>query len=99
MTNDDIIIRARNWETLCLYGWHPYMYNPHLHRWLRRIGVPTLMLWGASDGIVTPAYGRAYSELIPDSRFELIAEAEKGIKLFATEVLPRLKAIAPVSVR
>ena len=26
---------ARNWEALCLYGWHPYMYNPQLKRWLR----------------------------------------------------------------
>jgi pimeloyl-ACP methyl ester carboxylesterase len=75
MSDDEIIVRARNWETLCLYGWHPYMYNPHLHRWLRRITRPTLVLWGASDGIVTPAYGRAYSQLIPGAQFELIAKA------------------------
>jgi pimeloyl-ACP methyl ester carboxylesterase len=59
----------------CLYGWHPYMYNPQLKRWLRRIAAPTLVLWGASDGIVKPSYGRAYSELIPGSRFEVIERA------------------------
>jgi pimeloyl-ACP methyl ester carboxylesterase len=75
MTDEEIIVRARNWETLCLYGWHPYMYNPQLQRWLRRITVPTLVVWGASDSIVSPAYGRAYSSLIPGARFELIAEA------------------------
>ena len=75
MSDEEIVLRARNWESLCLYGWHPYMYNPQLQRWLRRISCPTLLLWGESDGIVTPAYGRAYSELIPGSRFELIAEA------------------------
>lgn len=75
MTDDEIMVRARNWDTLCLYGWHPYMYNFQLKRWLRRITRPTLMLWGASDGIVTPSYGRAYSALIPGSRFELIAKA------------------------
>jgi pimeloyl-ACP methyl ester carboxylesterase len=32
-------------------------------------------LWGASDGIVTPDYGRAYSALIPGACFEVIAEA------------------------
>jgi pimeloyl-ACP methyl ester carboxylesterase len=37
--------------------------------------VPTLVLWGDSDGIVTPSYGRAYSALIPGARFELIAKA------------------------
>jgi len=75
MSDDELVVRARNWEALCLYGWHPYMYNPQLKRWLRRITRPTLVLWGASDGIVQPSYGRAYSALIPGARFELIAEA------------------------
>ena len=75
MSDDELVVRARNWEALCLYGWHPYMYNPQLKRWLRRITRPTLVLWGASDGIVAPSYGRAYSALIPGARFELIAEA------------------------
>jgi len=75
LSDDQLVVRARNWEALCLYGWHPYMYNPQLKRWLRRITVPTLVLWGASDGIVTPSYGRAYSELIPGSRFGLIERA------------------------
>ena len=33
------------------------------------------MLWGASDRIVTPAYGRAYAELIPGARFEIVEGA------------------------
>jgi pimeloyl-ACP methyl ester carboxylesterase len=72
MSDDELVVRARNWDALCLYGWHPYMYNPRLRRWLRRISVPTLVVWGASDGIVTPSYGRAYGALIPAARFELI---------------------------
>ncbi len=75
MTDDEIVVRARNWESLCLYGWHPYMYNPQLKRWLHRITAPTLVLWGASDGIVSPSYGRAYSESIPGSQFALIERA------------------------
>jgi len=58
LSDDELVVRARNWEALCLYGWHPYMYNPQLKRWLRRITVPTLVLWGTSDGIVMPSYGR-----------------------------------------
>lgn len=75
LSDDEIVVHARNWDALCLYGWQPYMYNPRLKRWLRRIRRPTLVLWGASDRIVTPSYGRAYSALIPGSRFEVIAEA------------------------
>jgi pimeloyl-ACP methyl ester carboxylesterase len=75
MSDDELVIHHRNWEALCLYGWHPYMYNPRLRRWLGRIAVPTLLLWGTSDRIVSPAYGRAYAGLIPGSRFELIERA------------------------
>lgn len=75
MTDDEIVAHARGWEALCLYGWQPYMYNPALKRWLRRIAVPTLVLWGEADGIVTPAYGRAYADLIPGARFQAIARA------------------------
>jgi pimeloyl-ACP methyl ester carboxylesterase len=75
MPDEELIARAQNWESLCLYAWHPYMYNAALKRWLRRIAVPTLVVWGASDGIVTPSYGQAYSALIPASRFELIEGA------------------------
>ena len=75
LADEAIVVHARNWAALCLYGWHPYMYNPQLARWLRCITRPTLVLWGASDGIVTPDYGRAYSALIPGACFEVIAEA------------------------
>ena len=75
MSDEALIVYARNREALCLYAWHPYMYNPQLPRWLGRIKVPTLLIWGESDRVVTPDYGRAYSRLIPGSRFELIEAA------------------------
>ncbi|HMB89002.1 MAG TPA: alpha/beta fold hydrolase, partial [Methylomirabilota bacterium] len=75
MSNEALVAHARNREALCLYAWHPYLYNPRLARWLHRITVPTLVLWGAGDGIVTPAYGRAYAARIPAARFELIEAA------------------------
>jgi pimeloyl-ACP methyl ester carboxylesterase len=75
MSDEALVIYARSREALCLYAWHPYMYNPQLPRWLGRISVPTLLLWGESDRVVTPDYGRAYSRLIPGSQFELIEAA------------------------
>jgi pimeloyl-ACP methyl ester carboxylesterase len=75
MTDDELVVHHREWESLCLYGWRPYMYNPRLKRWLRRIAAPTLVLWGERDGIVSPAYGRAYAAEIPGARFETIAGA------------------------
>jgi pimeloyl-ACP methyl ester carboxylesterase len=75
MSDDALVVYARNREALCLYAWHPYMYNPQLPRWLARIKTPTLVLWGDSDRVVTPDYGRAYARLIPGSRLELIEGA------------------------
>ena len=43
--------------------------------WLRRIAVPALVLWGESDRIVTPDYGRAYAQRIPGATFQVIAAA------------------------
>jgi pimeloyl-ACP methyl ester carboxylesterase len=75
LSDDELIVHARDWEALCLYAWHPYMYNPQLKHWLGRINVPTLVLWGDSDRVVTPEYGRGYARLIPGARFETIAGA------------------------
>jgi pimeloyl-ACP methyl ester carboxylesterase len=75
MEDEELITIARNREALCRYGFHPYMYNPQLKRWLGAIKARTLVLWGESDGVVKPAYGEAYAKLIPGARFETIAGA------------------------
>jgi pimeloyl-ACP methyl ester carboxylesterase len=75
MSDEEITVLARNWDALCIYAWRPHMYNPQLKHWLRRISVPTLVLWGQSDRIVTPDYGRDYSALIPGAQFTAIDEA------------------------
>jgi pimeloyl-ACP methyl ester carboxylesterase len=67
------IVRTR--EAFAHYGWRPYMHNPVLSRWLHRIDLPTLVLWGEQDGIVSPDYGRAYADRIPGARFKSIANA------------------------
>jgi pimeloyl-ACP methyl ester carboxylesterase len=75
LSDEALVALARSREALCVYGWHPYLYNPQLRRWLGGIRVPTLVLWGAGDGIVSPAYGRAYAAGIPGARFEVIEGA------------------------
>jgi len=75
MPDEEMVALARAWDSLSLYAWRPHMYNPQLRHWLRRVSVPTLVLWGASDRIVTPEYGRRYAELIPGARFALMDKA------------------------
>lgn len=89
MTDAEMVTLARNWDSLCIYAWKPHMYNPQLAFWLRRIAVPTLVLWGGSDRIVTPEYGRAYAARIPGARFEQIAAAGHHPELEQPEAFVR----------
>jgi pimeloyl-ACP methyl ester carboxylesterase len=75
LTDEEMTEALRAAQTVSLLGWKPFMHNPKLSRWLGRIRVPTLLLWGESDRVVSPDYGRAFHEAIPGSRFQLIARA------------------------
>jgi pimeloyl-ACP methyl ester carboxylesterase len=66
---------ARGREAFVLYGWKPYMHNPRLKRWLHRIDRPTLLIWGAEDGIVTPAYAEGWRQAIAGAKLEIIPGA------------------------
>jgi pimeloyl-ACP methyl ester carboxylesterase len=66
---------ARGREAFALFGWKPYMHNPRLKRWLHRIDVPTLLLWGERDGIVSTSYGEAWRAEISGARMEVIPNA------------------------
>lgn len=46
-----------------------------LSRRLHRIKVRTLILWGASDRLISPVYGDAFAAAIPNSELEIVAEA------------------------
>ena len=66
---------ARGREAFALFGWKPYMHNPRLKRWLHRIGIPTHILWGEQDGIVSTGYGEAWKASIPGATMETIPDA------------------------
>ena len=88
-----LAVVARNRLATVRYCWEPYMHNPKLLGRLHRISVPTLLLWGAKDGIVTPEYGRAYAATISGANFEQIARAGHLPHLEQTEAtLAHLRA-------
>jgi pimeloyl-ACP methyl ester carboxylesterase len=89
MDDADRAAIARSREALCYYGWQPYMHNPQLKRWLGRIRIPTLVLWGAQDRIVSPDYGRAYATAIPQAKFALIENAGHYPHMEKPEIVSR----------
>jgi pimeloyl-ACP methyl ester carboxylesterase len=72
---EEVLEMARNDEALVTYGWEPYMHSPRLSHLMGRLAVPTTVIWGSEDGIVTPDYGRGIAARIPGARFEQIDRA------------------------
>jgi pimeloyl-ACP methyl ester carboxylesterase len=66
---------ARGREALAVFGWKPYMHNPRLKRWLHRIDIPTHLVWGEQDGIVSTAYGEAWKAEIAGATMETVPDA------------------------
>jgi pimeloyl-ACP methyl ester carboxylesterase len=66
--------RMKNSLALARLAWQPRFYNPHLEKWLHRVNVPTLLIWGQHDQVIPPAYGPAFARLIPNARLEIVAD-------------------------
>ena len=49
-------------------------YDPKLPQRLHRIRCPVLLLWGAQDKLVPPAYGEAYRKYLPQAQWKLIPD-------------------------
>lgn len=75
MPEEKLTIIARNVESLARFCWEPYLHNPKLKHRLHRIKIPTQLIWGEHDGIVTPAYGKAYASFIPGATLKVIPGA------------------------
>jgi pimeloyl-ACP methyl ester carboxylesterase len=66
---------VRNWETLALLTWEPYMHNPKLRHRLHRVKNPTLFLRGEHDGMISADYLKRYAALLPNARIDTIKAA------------------------
>jgi pimeloyl-ACP methyl ester carboxylesterase len=71
----DMRLVAKNQATVTRLAYRPRFYNPDLGKWLHRIDVPTLLIWGAEDGLVPPAFGEAYRALIPGAKLVVLPDA------------------------
>lgn len=71
----DMSLVAKNRTTVARLAYRPRFHNPSLAKWLHRITVPTLLIWGNQDGLVPPRFGEAYRDLIPGSRLVVLENA------------------------
>lgn len=75
MTDEQVLCFTRGQEAQVLLGWNRYMHNPVLGRWLNRIAVPSLVLWGEDDGVVASSIGRHLVDELPNAVFSAIEGA------------------------
>lgn len=73
--NDETMVAVyQNMATLARLVWER-PYDPKLADRLYRIRCPVLLLWGESDRLVPPAYGREYQRYIPHAEFQIIKKS------------------------
>ena len=72
MTEEQGDIAIKNELSTADLAWQPRFHDPQLRKWLHRIDVPTLIVWGDGDKVFPEAYGEAYHRLIKGSRLEIL---------------------------
>jgi pimeloyl-ACP methyl ester carboxylesterase len=73
LSPEQIAIAVANKKTL--YTYDKQGGDPRLKRRLSYVHIPALVLWGESDRISDPEYGRAYAQAFPNAHFQIISEA------------------------
>lgn len=67
-------VNLKNRTTTAKLVWQPRGYDPHLYKYLHRIDVPTLLIWGAGDRLFPKEYAFAFQRLIPGSSVSIIPD-------------------------
>jgi pimeloyl-ACP methyl ester carboxylesterase len=111
VSSDVVATMVRNRESLTWFAWSPLLNNPRLRSRLHRIRVPTLLLRGSNDRVVTERYTKSYADAISGARPEFVQDAghyvhderpeelAKRITSFVREESKSASGLAPRSVK
>src|SRR5580700_5344055 len=67
-------IALRNQATVAKLVWQPRSHDPHLIKWLHRIDVPTLLIWGDTDRMFPKEHALAFQKAIHGAKLVMIPE-------------------------
>jgi pimeloyl-ACP methyl ester carboxylesterase len=71
---DFAVARYREARTVAITLWeHPF--DRVVPRWLHRVDIPALVVWGENDRLITPAHARAWVDLLPQATLATFPEA------------------------
>jgi len=86
LTDEQRAVAAGNRAALEVYGGRS-MADPGLAARLAGITLPTLVMWGEADRMVTPAYGQEFAAAIPGATFRVLPGAGHLPQIEAPEVV------------
>ena len=74
ISDEQAEINNKNFFTTAKLSWEPRFCDPDLEKWLHRITLPTLIVWGDQDKLFPPAYGENLQQKIPHASYVVIDE-------------------------
>ena len=74
LTPEEADVALKNAFTSSKLCWSPRFHNPDLEKWLHRIRIPTMIMWGENDPIFPPPYAEAYNRMIAGSELRVFPE-------------------------
>ena len=74
MSEEDSDIGAKNRLMTARLAWSPRLCNPELEKWIHRVELPTLVVWGRNDALIPVAYAERFRAAIPGAKVQIIEE-------------------------
>ncbi|HEY8580788.1 MAG TPA: alpha/beta hydrolase, partial [Beijerinckiaceae bacterium] len=71
VSDEERNIGLKNRLTTAKLAWSPRLADPDLEKWIHRIAVPTLVLWGREDKLIPVAYADRFAALIPGAQVKI----------------------------
>ena len=72
MTPEEANLDHSNREMASRLCWRPYMNNPSLPFYLRKVTTPALIIWGKQDAIVPQECGELYQQALPNATLKIV---------------------------
>jgi pimeloyl-ACP methyl ester carboxylesterase len=75
---DGIVAQYREMTSAARIAW-TRAYDPKLPRWLHRVRVPTLILWGRHDRMLPAAQAEVWGRLLPRAQVQVLESCGHGL--------------------
>lgn len=80
-------VRLQNAIPIARVAWSPRLHDLQLAKWLHRIAVPTLIVWGRQDRMLPVAHAEAWHAGIPNSQVRIIEACGHAVALEQPDAL------------